>query len=138
MNFVQKDKTTSEEKAFKVTYIDENGQPKEADLTKVTEEGIIEKYETKNIYSMPLPNTNMGFECDVLMDGVNGTDWFFEVYQEDKVFADTDEHTIACEDGKKLTIWFSNEYNLEKDIHIVIKAQDTKEAKKVLVITPKK
>ena len=87
---------------------------------------------------MPLPNTKMGFECDVLMDGVNGTDWFFEVYQEDKVFADTDEHTIACEDGKKLTIWFANEYNLEKDIHIVIKAQDTKEAQKVLVITPKK
>lgn len=139
MNFVQKDKKeqgTEEEEAFKVTYYDAMWNPVEAELTKVTEEDLVQNYKTELIYSMPLPDTKMGFSCDVLMEGENGSDWSFEVFQGGDKFEDSDEHSITCEDGKILTIYFANAYTLEQEIHIIIKDQN-RENKKVLIITPK-
>ena len=139
MNFVQKDKKeqgTEEEEAFKVTYYDAMWNPVEAELTKVTEEDLVQNYKTELIYSMPLPDTQMGFSCDVLMEGENGSDWSFEVLQGGDKFEDSDEHSITCEDGKILTIYFANTYTLEQEIHIIIKDQN-RENKKVLIITPK-
>lgn len=139
MNFVQKDKKeqgTEEEEAFKVTYYDATWNQVEAELTKVTEEDLVQGYNTELIYSMPLPDTNMGFSCDVLMEGENGSDWSFEVLQGGDKFEDTDDHSITCEDNKTLTIWFANTYTLEQEIHIIIKDQNG-ENKKVLIITPK-
>lgn len=136
MNFVQKDQGTEEEEAFKVTYYDAMWNPVEAELTKIIEEELVQKYNTELIYSMPLPDTNMGFSCDVLMEGENGSNWSFEVLQEGNKFEDTDDHSITCEDNKTLTIWFVNTYTLEQEIHIIIKDQNG-ENKKVLIITPK-
>ena len=110
--------------------------PVEAELTKVTEEDLVQNYETELIYSMPLPDTKRGFSCDVLMEGENGSDWSFEVLQGGDKFEDSDEHSITCEDGKILTIYFANAYTLEQEIHIIIKDQN-RENKKVLIITPK-
>ena len=139
MNFVQKDKKeqgTEEEEAFKVTYYDAMWNPVEAELTKVTEEDLVQNYKTELIYSKPLPDTKRGFSCDVLMEGENGSDWSFEVLQGGDKFEDSDEHSITCEDGKILTIYFANAYTLEQEIHIIIKDQN-RENKKVLIITPK-
>lgn len=140
MNFIQKERKApeGEKEVFKVTYYDETWQPVEAELTQVTDDSMVNKYGTKDIYSMPFPNTLMGFNCDVLMEGAYLTDWFFEVSQGDNLFENSDEHSIDCEDEKSLTIWFDNAYVLEQDIHIVIKDQNTQKTKKVLVITPKK
>ena len=101
-----------EEEAFKVTYYDAMWNPVEAELTKVTEEDLVQNYKTELIYSMPLPDTKMGFSCDVLMEGENGSDWSFEVLQGGDKFEDSDEHSITCEDGKILTIYFANAYTL--------------------------
>lgn len=100
------------------------------------EEDLVQNYKTELIYSMPLPDTKMGFSCDVLMEGENGSDWSFEVLQGGDKFEDSDEHSITCEDGKILTIYFANAYTLEQEIHIIIKDQN-RENKKVLIITPK-
>ncbi len=71
----KKEQGTEEEEAFKVTYYDAMWNPVEAELTKVTEEDLVQNYKTELIYSMPLPDTKRGFSCDVLMEGENGSDW---------------------------------------------------------------
>ena len=133
---VQKEKKTepTEEAAFKVTYYDAQWNQVEADLTKVTDAGIASEFGTESIYSMPQPDTKMGFNVDPLMEGELEVTWSFEALIGGDKFDNTDERSVTCDDGKNLTVFLSSP--VSEEIHILIKDKTTLANKKVLIITP--
>ncbi|MGI6073793.1 MAG: DUF5003 domain-containing protein [Fermentimonas sp.] len=139
MNFVQKDAKQDgqdDKPAFVVKYYDSNWAQIEAKLTKVTDEGLISEYGTDLIYSMQQPETPMGFQVDPLMEGQYEVEWFFHAFKGNSFFVNNpDKETITCDNGKELTVWFSED--IDQNIRIVIKDQNTWVTKKVLIITPK-
>ena len=109
IDFVQKDKKeetgpSSEIKA-RVTYKSTdpmNPSIKEAELTKVTEPGIVQDYGTEtDIYSVDM-SLGESFDIDPMID----EEWFFQAFIGDMEVTDK---LLREEGGKTVNVWFSDE-----------------------------
>lgn len=130
----QKEEKQETVQEFKVTYYNADWMTVEAECTASTDPNNFDIYGTDIVYTLPQPETSMGFNVDPLLDGSIGMDWYFDA-RIGETQLPTEDVSVEAYTETEINVWISGD--LTEDLVIRFTDLEGMETKKVLIITPR-